>query len=76
MQTVMQVTEPIDFRRDTEGGGLIFTVTSGERRFTFSVSRHKARGANHATTRLLEEADRETANVARLCRCGECGGHG
>lgn len=54
---VVEVTAPVELAID--GDRMWFTLVSGERRRTYSISFHKARGAAMAATVLLNQRDRE-----------------
>lgn len=62
---IREVTEPIELALVDDR--LHFTVVSGRRRRTYSISFHKARGAAMASCIMLDKRDKE-ARVAQFKR--------
>lgn len=59
---VTEVTAPVDFMVVEDR--LHFTLTSGQRKRTFSITFHKARNAAHVAVALLDQEQGGRANVS------------
>jgi hypothetical protein len=61
---VTEVTAPVDFMVVEDR--LHFTLTSGQRKRTFSITFHKARNAAHLAVALLDQEQGGRGNVSPI----------
>jgi hypothetical protein len=70
---VIEITETVEF--EVKGDRVHFTLTSGKRKFPFSISFHKARNAAHTCVLLLDQREESANRNVRAIR-KKAGDHG